>query len=70
MFARRAKEDIIASKSGTGGQKARRGNLIAEGAKSDREAVACEKNESTALAVHRKSVPSKEGWRVVPPTLP
>ena len=44
MWARRARDDIIASGSGTGGQMARKDLAIYGGAKSDREAAANEKD--------------------------
>ena len=55
MWAIGAREDIIASGSGTGGQMARGGFAIYGGAKSYREAAAGETNERTASAVHRRS---------------
>ena len=71
MWARRAREDIIASGSETGGQMARGGFAICGGAKSEREAAASERNERTARVVHRGICPWREGWRAaVPPTLP
>jgi phage gp16-like protein len=70
MWAKRAKENIIASRSVTWGQMARRGFAIYGGAKSEREAAASEKNERTASAVHRRGCPWREGWRAVPPTVP
>ena len=57
MWAKKAKDIFIVSRSGISGQMAGRGVAIAGGAKSDREAGTVEKNGRTARAVHRESCP-------------
>ena len=70
MWARRAREDFIASRSGTRGQMVRRGFTIAEGAKSDREAATIEKTSVRLATCTGKIVLERKGGGRCPPPFP